>query len=495
MATELPDGPLRADALTRRALVALYQSDLDLAERLLQEAMPMTSNDDPRRVTIHALLAGIGHLSWRRFRPAWRHMREALRLSRAIGDPPLELQMLGHTATWTFGLGRPWHGLMDEADALGVPLAAVPALEHPDLQFARLLAREGAAEEARRRLGRLIESARSSGDWTSLPRLLVSLGGVELEAGSWDVAERIASEAEAGLLQTGEGAFYHDLLVLRLNLAVVRGHVDVARALATAVESNVPDSAQPLIRTAAPLALAVLDLSLGDAPAAHARLGLVMSEPGLGRLLPIRWETIVGLEVEALVGLGRIDEARRWIEPVVRRARRRGPPSALAEALRAQALTRSAANEHGAASDAADEAVRILSDLLLPFRAARAWFTLGEVRRRARQKGAAREAFQRAHDGFTDVGAAIWVGRTQTELGRVASRRPTGSSLTATERRVAELAAAGETNREIAGVLFMSVHTVEAHLTRIFRALGVHSRTELARVDLGASLEPDPDDR
>ena len=66
----------------------------------------------------------------------------------------------------------------------------------------------------------------------------------------------------------------------------------------------------------------------------------------------------------------------------------------------------------------------------------------------------------------------------------MASRRPAGSPLTDTERRVAELAAAGHTNREIAQALFMSVHTVEAHMTRIFRTVGVQSRTELARADL-----------
>jgi ATP/maltotriose-dependent transcriptional regulator MalT len=497
VAAESPDGSLRADALTRRALVALYQSDVELAERLLREAMPMTAERDARRVSVHALLAGLGYLTWRGFRPAWRHMQAALRLSRVIGDAPLELQMLGHTGTWTFGLGRPWRHLMDEADALGVPLTAVPAIEHPDVQFARLLAREGDVTEARRRLGRLIDSARVTGDWTSLPRLLVSLGGVELEAGSWDEAEAIAQEAESGLLQTGEGAFYQDALVLRLNLAVVRGDVDRARALAVAVEAGSVGSFQPLVRTAAPLALAMLDLSLGDPAAAHARLERVASEPGLGRLLPIRAETVVALDAEALVALGRVGEARPRIDHVVRRARRRGPSTALAEALRAQALVRSAANDHDGAIDAAEEAVRIHSALRLPFRSARASFTLGEVRRRARQKGAAREAFQHALDGFTDVGAAIWVERTQTELGRVASRRPSGSSLTDTERRVAELAAAGETNREIAGALFMSVHTVEAHLTRIFRALGVHSRTELARVDLdeGPSANAASDDQ
>ena len=491
VATELQGGPLRADVLTRRALVALYLSDLDLAERLLREAMPMTANDPRRRVSIHALLAGIGHLSWRGWRRARLDMAEALRLSQGLGDAPLEVQMLGHAATWAFGLGRPWRGLMERADALWVPLTAVPAVEHPDLQFARLLAREGAVDDARLRLGRLIESARSGGDWTSLPRLLVSLGAIELEAGSLDQAEQIADEAHAGLLQTGEGAFYQDLLVLRLNLSVMRGDVDAARALGAAIEADAHDSPKPLIRTAAPLALAMLDLSLGDAAAARERLARVVSEPGLGRLLPLRWETVIALEAEALVGLGRIDEARSRIDPVERRARRRGPPTALAEALRARALVLSAGGDHAGAVRAADEAVEIQSGVQMPFRAARSWFTLGEVRRRSRQKATSRAAFQSALDLFTDLGARIWVERTQTELGRVASRRPAGSSLTDTERRVAELAAAGETNREIADALFMSVHTVEAHLTRIFRALGVHSRTELARADLDAGSKPD----
>jgi DNA-binding CsgD family transcriptional regulator len=66
----------------------------------------------------------------------------------------------------------------------------------------------------------------------------------------------------------------------------------------------------------------------------------------------------------------------------------------------------------------------------------------------------------------------------------VAQKRPEGSPLTATERQVVDLVADGRTNKEIADTLFMSVHTVEAYLTRLFRSLGVQSRTELARLVL-----------
>ena len=264
VAAELGDGQLRADVLTRRALLALYLSDLELAETLLRQAMPMAANDPRRLVTIHALLAGIGHLSWHGWRRARLDMWEALRLSRELEDAPLELQMLGHAATWMFGLGRPWRGLIERAEALAVPMTDVPALEHPDLQFARLAAREGHTDEGRERLERLIQSARSAGDWTGLPRLLVSLAAIEFDAGAWDRAERIADDAQTGLLQTGEGAFYQDLLLVRLNLAVGRGDDDAARRLATTIELDNRVSPKPLVRTAAAVALAMLDLSLGD---------------------------------------------------------------------------------------------------------------------------------------------------------------------------------------------------------------------------------------
>lgn len=203
----LPDGPLRAEVLTRRAYVALILAELDVAETLLREAMPMTAGDRRLQVKIHSGLAGIGYLSGRGWRRARLHMFEALAQAKELGDPGLELQMLGHTATWTHALGRPWRGLLERADALHVPID-VPILEHPDLQFARTLATEGHVDAARRRIEGLVERARSIGDWKSLPRLLVVLVQVEVEAGSWDRAERVAADAHAGLLQTGEGAYY-----------------------------------------------------------------------------------------------------------------------------------------------------------------------------------------------------------------------------------------------------------------------------------------------
>ena len=83
---------------------------------------------------------------------------------------------------------------------------------------------------------------------------------------------------------------------------------------------------------------------------------------------------------------------------------------------------------------------------------------------------------------FEELGAALWAERGRSEITRLGGRRSRDrDELTETERRIAELAAEGRANREIAGELFVSERTVEANLTRAYRKLGVRSRTELAR--------------
>jgi DNA-binding CsgD family transcriptional regulator len=102
------------------------------------------------------------------------------------------------------------------------------------------------------------------------------------------------------------------------------------------------------------------------------------------------------------------------------------------------------------------------------------------VRRRAREKRAARDVLEQTLSIFDELGARLWAQRARDELSRISGRLPGSSGLTATEERVASLAAQGLANREIASTLYMSVHTVEAHLSRTYRKLGVRSRAALA---------------
>ena len=81
---------------------------------------------------------------------------------------------------------------------------------------------------------------------------------------------------------------------------------------------------------------------------------------------------------------------------------------------------------------------------------------------------------------FRRLGAERWAERAGREARRVGTRTPDRFALTATEERVASLVAQGGTNQEVADALFMSVNTVQWNLSKIYRKLGVRSRTELA---------------
>jgi DNA-binding CsgD family transcriptional regulator len=113
--------------------------------------------------------------------------------------------------------------------------------------------------------------------------------------------------------------------------------------------------------------------------------------------------------------------------------------------------------------------------------AARAALLLGRAWIRVGRRARASQVLADARARFAEMGAVLWEARAVEELERVAPGRTTGE-LTATERRIASLIAEGLRNREIAQTLFVSPATVEAHLTRIYRKLGIRSRSELARL-------------
>ena len=114
-----------------------------------------------------------------------------------------------------------------------------------------------------------------------------------------------------------------------------------------------------------------------------------------------------------------------------------------------------------------------------PLERGRTLLCLGVVQRQAREKRSAREALEQALRIFEELGARLWAEKARAELRRISGRAPASEELTETERRVAELAAQGRTNKEIAAGLYMGVSTVEAHLSRVYRKLGVR-RAELA---------------
>jgi DNA-binding CsgD family transcriptional regulator len=200
---------------------------------------------------------------------------------------------------------------------------------------------------------------------------------------------------------------------------------------------------------------------------------LACREPG-----QFRW--ITEYYVEALIAVGRIADARSVTEDYERYARAAQRRSALAAVARCRCLLLAEAGDVNAALDAADEALRWHADLDRPVERARTLLIKGQVHRRFRQSGAARQTLTDALAEFERIGMTGLAERARSELARVSLRRAAATlELTETERRVAELTAQGLTAAQTAAALFVSPKTVSANLTKVYRKLGVSNRVEL----------------
>ena len=103
----------------------------------------------------------------------------------------------------------------------------------------------------------------------------------------------------------------------------------------------------------------------------------------------------------------------------------------------------------------------------------------GQLERRANRKLAARDSLTEALGIFEELGSPPWAQRARDEIARLGLRHRAPTELTESERRIAELAAAGMTNRQVAEASFVSPKTVEANLARVYQKLGIRSRAEL----------------
>ena len=186
-------------------------------------------------------------------------------------------------------------------------------------------------------------------------------------------------------------------------------------------------------------------------------------------------------DIEALVVSADLDRAERRLTEIEGHARRLGRTFALAASARCRGLLAAARGETDPAFEAFERALADHARAPWPFDRARTMLVYGGALRRSKRKSQARAALAEAASEFERLGAAVWFERAGEELAKIGGRTSAGDELTPAERRVAELAALGLPNREIANALFVSPKTVEFHLRNVFRKLGVRSRTELAR--------------
>jgi ATP/maltotriose-dependent transcriptional regulator MalT len=183
---------------------------------------------------------------------------------------------------------------------------------------------------------------------------------------------------------------------------------------------------------------------------------------------------------EVYVATGRTDDARRISATLRDTGGRLGRPALTGCADRIEALAAAEAGDLDGAARWARAAVDAHEASPLRPELARSLLVLGQVERRRKARRQSRDAFRRAYELATAMGHRPLLARIEQEMPRVAVER-SGNELTATEQRVADLIAAGATNRDAATALFVSVRTVETHVAAIYRKLGVRTRAELAR--------------
>jgi DNA-binding CsgD family transcriptional regulator len=299
--------------------------------------------------------------------------------------------------------------------------------------------------------------------------------------GDFAEAARVAEAATELANQLG-GDFPVMLgLVLRAWLAVFCGQEDDARpTVADAIDAS-ERSGTGWHEEWSLTALGFLETSLGNYAAAVNAL-----EPLLSRYHPEQYPTeifaasFVPDAVEALTALGRAKEAEPLVDALERNGRRLDRAWMQAVGARCRAMVLAARGDVDAAVQSARGALTEHDRVPMPFERARTQLLLGQLLRRERSEAAA--VLRDALAAFEQLGTPLWAARARAELAGTGPRaRAPQEGLTPAEQRVAELAASGMTNRDVAATLFISAKTVEATLARVYRKLGIRSRAELGR--------------
>jgi DNA-binding CsgD family transcriptional regulator len=337
-----------------------------------------------------------------------------------------------------------------------------------------------------------------------------------------DAFDEVSGPIEAGLAEsraTGDSALFATTMTWRAWLLLRRGDPQGAAGDARTVLEAADLPAPQLYRTVAAGVLVTALTDQGDLEAAEAALqrfaarhparahsgAMLLLARGRLRaaqrrlaaaLVDMRAAGDVAVRIGAIspsslawrseaalvhLAMGEREAALRLAREELELARAFGAPRSLGAALRAAGVV--IGGPEG--EELLREAVATLDGAGAALESARAIVDLGALLRRTNRRADARDLLREGLDVAHHAGAALVADQAETELRATGAKprraRLTGvEALTASERRVAELAAQGLTNREIAQALFVTARTVEGHLTRTFQKLDLRSREDLA---------------
>jgi DNA-binding NarL/FixJ family response regulator len=467
---------LRSPALRLLGLVRFREESIGEAIGLLRAAAAEAGDRPELRVPVELDLALAAVSASLDHRHALQHADAALALAEQTGDATLLSSALAIKSLTDFLLGRGVDdGRLERALGLEDLDADTPIEFRPTIVAGFLAFFTGDDDRARSLLYPLRARLLERGEDSDLPLLSITLAWLECLSGDLVQAAALAAEGV-------ETATVSDNTTMKAYAHALSALVDAHRGDLESCSSNLADiGGVPeycLVAQWAASARSLLALSLADNAAAHAALAPLTAffesyervDPFLIAFFPD--------EIEALVALGQLEHAERLTERFAASTDAAARAWAVAAHDRCRAMLLAARADLAAALTAAERSVHAYEQLERPLDLGRSLLVLGRIRRRSKQRAEARVALARALEVFETAGAELWAERARAELDRVGGSGDP-DDLTASEERVAELAATGMTNREVAASAFISQKTVEANLSRVYRKLGIRSRAEL----------------
>lgn len=474
---------VHAEALSLLGLWSLLDGSSRDGARQLQRAAEAATGDD--KLLGHILTAlSFARINTHEFEAAIDAVVEAVATATRLDDPRLLSQALSMRVLVRFLVGEGFDEeglrtalLLDDGDEPS------SAMLWPTLQRAELLNGTGRLDDGRRELRAIRQRYIERGAESEM--MVGAFHGAlnEIWQGDFAEASLIGEDALQRARQLDADLPLAVALMIQAMVAAYLGDEVAARRDATAALVAAQRCDSPTLVSVWPTStLGFLEVSLGNYDAALQILSpLLQGVERSPRATEIFVTPFLPDAAEASIHLGRFAEAQNLIDVLESNGRRLDRPWMLALGARCRAMLLAQGRDLGAALATAQRAMAEHERLPMPFERARTQLLFGEILRRQRSRENAAAAMREAAVTFEELGTPIWERRARTSLERVNFGRADSRVLTAAERRIADLAAAGKTNHDIASALFISPKTVEVHLSRIYRKLGIRSRAELGR--------------
>jgi DNA-binding NarL/FixJ family response regulator len=477
-AAELSENPVlraRAGVAASWAMGGVSSPDVAAVSRIDEAIAELGDQDRELSLALEASALMVLFLS--------PHGREAMaeRAARFVdldGTTPGEAVILAGLARFEMDSGAPADRVASFAERA---IACPETLQHQGagsswlLNCAIALIQTERLDVAQNLLEAAVEHARELGSATGFAIASANLAGVALRRGDLRPAE---ADARAALDSGGARGWYRAGATTRLIEALVRqGRLEEAEAAydATGFGEQIPEA-----RPATPLLIARGQLRWAQGNVERAAADLTAA---LHRISRHAAPTAVGLDARLLLVLaqhaaGDVDRARAEAHEALAITREWGAPGAIGDSLRVSGLV--VGGSEGV--ELLQQAVETLSASQHRLTYATALIDLGAALRRQGQRAAARDPLREGLALADWAGAAPLQERARRELRATGVRVPRAGArdrLTPSEQRIAEMAAAGSTNPQIAQALFVTVKTVESHLAGTYRKLDINSRREL----------------